>query len=250
MAYLDAYFLDGSTKSRLVMEQIAQFRQELAEALDAGRDLTHVLAALPNPGGPGGPFPKDESEWSIASFLAPARDLLKVAPSIPDHQLVSGRRLSGSTQGSSPAVACGVDGLCVIAWIEWRHAIGEAVVATVLQRGMVISPPTVLSGDLGDCFRLSAVFGRDDQPWVFYGNAEPRAAIGPSVPSGCCERWFRKSRTTRWPWLLIWSGRSRVPVVRGRSGERTSKWQRRVLATLICAGWIPHGECAPEAASH
>jgi hypothetical protein len=166
---LDTY----SERDRRLLALVESFNRRLISASKRGADISRVLAALD-------PDPArytwvDEGGGAVEDVLGDAEAALASTPPLPGFRLLASSALPTSLPSARPAVALGVDGSMVAAWIEWEEHVGERVLALTLDRsGQPLSEPQVVSGEPGDCLRPSVVFDGDAVPWVFFGQRRDR----------------------------------------------------------------------------
>ncbi|MGH9059438.1 MAG: hypothetical protein ACRDZY_08010, partial [Acidimicrobiales bacterium] len=173
--WLDSY----SGDERRLLVEVEELNRALMGAADAGLDISAVLDALD-------PDPArytwvDEGGGVAGAFVARAGKLLADAPALAGHRLVDSEVLASDHASSRPALAVRADGAVVVAWVEWVEGRGDQVVASVLGpdgRPRAGAPaPAVVSGDLADCLRPSAVWDREGRPWAFFGRRDPGAGV-------------------------------------------------------------------------
>ncbi len=174
-------------RQRADLDLVLDFNRRMSDAINAGHDVTEVEAHLD-------PDPLrymwvDEGQGRIAEVIGEAHRVLDKAPRPEGHGRSGTQSVAGSTDAARPSVAVGPDGTRLVAWIEWIPDQGDVVRATLAG-----ASPEVVSGDVTDVFRPTAVVGATGEPWVLFGRREG----GPDNTTGVAVWGTRWSATTGW----------------------------------------------------
>ena len=233
---VDHHSHEYTPQQRADLDLVLAFNHELADALDAGRDIRGVQALLD-------PDPLrymwvDEGAGKVPAFLDQAGRALRAAPDLAGHDRVTGSPVSGADTAARPSVAVTADGHALFTWLEWTPDRGDRVVAHL---DTPTGPArTVLTPEPADCFRPTALFDATGTPWVLYARADG-GAVAVYAQRWSDGRWGPPERvsTTEHPSFnqeAVAHPDGRVEVIwQGRQGGRFGAWSRIWGAD----GWEP-----------
>lgn len=164
---------DYSPQQRADLDLVLAFNRRMSEVINEGGDVAAVEEFL-NPD-PMRYMWVDEGKGRIAEVIAAAHLVLDQAPR-PDGQRRAGvDLLGGSVNAARPSVATSPQGARLTAWVEWVPDRGDVVLAVLepapdapADPGWLLEPE-IVSGEVADIFRPTALLTADGAPWVFFG---------------------------------------------------------------------------------
>jgi hypothetical protein len=160
-------------QQRADLDLVLAFNRRMSDAINAGVDVSAVEALLD-------PDPLrfmwvDEGKGRVAEMMAGAHAVLDQSPEQHHHRRAGVDAIPGSVNAARPGIACGPDGTRLAVWTEWFPNRGE-VVRAALGDEVAEGRSVIVSGDLTDVFRPTALVSEDGDPWVFFGRRD-----GPQV---------------------------------------------------------------------
>jgi hypothetical protein len=166
---LDHHSGDYTPQQRADLDAVLAFNREMSDVINQGRDVLETETFLD-------PDPLrymwvDEGQGRIAQVISQARSLLGRAPVLEGHQRRGVRVMAGSGRAATPSIATSPDGARLTAWVEWVPGRGDVVRASLDAAEDGTDRPAVVSGDVADVFRPTALIATDGVPWVFWGQS-------------------------------------------------------------------------------
>lgn len=172
---LDHHTGDYTPAQRADLDLVLAFNRRMAAAIDAGLDPLETQQRLD-------PDPLrymwvDEGQGRLRAAIEAADEDLARAPAIPGHVRRDVRVVEGSRHAARPSVATGQVGgggvRRLVVWTEWVPDRGELVWASLDG-----SAPLVVSADVTDVHRPTAVLSANGVPWVLWGaSVEGRVGV-------------------------------------------------------------------------
>ncbi|HET6562456.1 MAG TPA: DUF3604 domain-containing protein [Marmoricola sp.] len=161
---------DYTPRQRADLDLVLGFNRRMSDLINLGHDVTAVESFLD-------PDPLrymwvDEGKGRIAEVIAAAHLVLDQAPRPDGHGREPTTPVPGSVNAARPSIAAH-NGIRLVAWVEWLPDEGD-VVRAVLHTGDGTSPvPAVVSGEVTDVHRPTALITAEGVPWIFYGRRTP-----------------------------------------------------------------------------
>jgi len=166
---LDHDIGDYTIQQRADLDVVLGFNRRISEAINQGLDVLETEEFLD-------PDPLrymwvDEGQGRVAEVIAEAHVLLGRAPHLEGHQRLGVRITQGSSRAARPSIATARDGSRLTVWVEWIPDEGDVVRALFDAPHGGPSLPAVVSADVADVFRPTALITAAGAPWVFWGRS-------------------------------------------------------------------------------
>ena len=159
---------DYTEQQRADLDLVLTFNRRMSEAINDRFDVRAVEEVLD-------PDPLrfmwvDEGKGRVAEMMEGAHAVLDQAPRHDGHAR-AGVDVVPAQNAARPTVAIGPDGTRLVAWTEWVPDRGEQVRAA-LGDGVVTGESAVVSGELADVYRPTAVITTGGVAWVLFGRRD------------------------------------------------------------------------------
>jgi len=166
---IDHHRGEYTAEQRADLDRVLSFNTRLADAIDAGVDVSATLQMLD-------PDPLrymwvDEGQGRIAEVLARAGDVLDASPVSAGHRRSGMTPVPGSRRAARPSIAAAPDGSVLCCWVEWLPGEGDVLRSTLLKPDGTPTLPDAVrhTRSVCDVFRPTALFSADGTAWVFFG---------------------------------------------------------------------------------
>ncbi|GAA5115445.1 hypothetical protein GCM10023339_22610 [Alloalcanivorax gelatiniphagus] len=183
---------DYTPQQRADLDLVLAFNRRMSEAINDRFDVRAVEEVLD-------PDPLrfmwvDEGKGKVAEMIAAAHAALDQAPRHDGHARAGVDAVPQAENAARPTVAVGPDGTRLLAWTEWIPDRGELVRAAYGAQ-VDAGGSDVVSGDVADVYRPTAVITTGGVAWVLFGRRDDgRVGVWGTRWTG--ERWSEPEQVT------------------------------------------------------